>query len=109
MPFSGEKLTEIQAKTQRYTFEFLQVDLDLCFIFCDLVETESIMGAEQALAKAEDGYGAISVLLHHLKNAGQRNEIQRGLEELRVRLDGLRSPLIRVGMFGGEVGVRGRP
>ena len=60
-------------------------------------------GVEQALAKAEDGYASISRLLVHIENEEQRNEIERRLEELRIRLDGLRSRLSRTHECGGRV------
>lgn len=89
-------MAEFQAKTEQHSFEFLKADLELCFTFADIVETElgiqDAPGAQQALAKAEDGYAAISRLLVHLRGL-RRSEIRRGLQQLHTRLETLKSRL----------------
>jgi hypothetical protein len=97
----------MQARAEQSRLEFLQADLELCFTFADLMETELSMedyGAEQTLTKAEAGYETIARLLRHLGNGQQRDEISQGLGKLRLRLDDLRSRLRQRNAFQGEPG-----
>jgi hypothetical protein len=90
------EMTEFRATPQQSNFELLKADLALCAKFADLVETELTRqdgGAEQALARAEDGYAVIPRLFVQLRGRRQRSEIRRGLQELRIRLDDLKARL----------------
>jgi len=88
---------EFQSRTEQCSFEFLKADLDLCLAFAALAETElaihDVLGSQQALEKAEDGYAVITKVFLHFRGIRQRSDIRRGLQELRSRLDNLKSRL----------------
>jgi hypothetical protein len=85
-------LAALHAQAQQNRIEFLKTDLALCFTFADLFETELRMGdmeaAHQLKQKAEHGYDTITRLLVGVDDATEKGQIQQGLNELRVRLDG---------------------
>lgn len=90
-------MAEFQSRTGRCSFEVLKIDLDLCVTFADVAETElaihDLNGARLALARAEEGYAAITQLLVHLRGSQHRSHIRHGLQKLRSRLDSLKSRL----------------
>ena len=90
-------LAELHARSQRNRIDFLKTDLDICFTFADLLETEIRMGdhkaAQRLRSKAEVGYATIAYLLLGVDEGSEKNEIQQRLDELRTRLDGFQGQL----------------
>jgi|tagenome__1003787_1003787.scaffolds.fasta_scaffold20981873_6 hypothetical protein len=93
------RFSDQESATDRDRIDFLRTDLDLCFTFVDLAETERASGdtdaAQSVLDKAEHGYSTITYFLPRVENDDQKQEIQRRLLELRVRLDAEKSHLAR--------------
>ena len=89
-----DSLTHMQQKSEENLFDFLRTDLDQCFTFCDVVETELRSNerepAQQAATNAENGYLTIQRFLPRLRKEEHRSEIQMRLDKLRTRLDSLR-------------------
>jgi hypothetical protein len=84
-------LSDLQAAANRNRIDFLQTDLELCFTFVDLANTERQIGerdaASRLLEKAETGYANIARFLPDVENRDQKSEIEQKLAQLRVRLD----------------------
>jgi hypothetical protein len=84
-------MSDLSAETQRNRLEFLQADLDLCFTFAALVDTELLMedraAALRAKAKAEEGHATIARFLIGVDDSPQKQAIERGLDKLRTKLD----------------------
>jgi hypothetical protein len=93
MRILGEVLhmTDLEAASEQMRLNFLQTNLELCFTFADLIETQLRIGdvevAQSALEKAEAGYANVARLLPDGDNADDRNEIELELARLRARLD----------------------
>ena len=90
----AQRMAELHARTQQTRIDFLQTDLDLCFTFISVAETEHRTGdraaAEQALKHAENGYAAIWRFLPDVEHGEKRRELQSQLSKLREILDGLK-------------------
>ena len=86
-----------QVTTERTRYEFLTTDLEVCFTFTKVVETQIRLnnreGAERALVKAETGYETIRRFLADVRNSEYRKEIETKLNQLRTSLDNLRGQL----------------
>jgi hypothetical protein len=71
--------------------DFLKADLELCFTFADLVDTEVQMGdrdaAQRLREKTEHGYDTIAYLLLGVDEGSEKDQIQQRLKDLRTRLD----------------------
>lgn len=87
-------MADLHARTQQARVEFLQTDLDLCFTYVRVAETEHRLGdragAEQALRNAENGYAAIWRFLPDVEHGEKRRDLQSQLSKLREVLDGLK-------------------
>ena len=85
------------AESQRNLLAFLQIDLELCFTFADLVNTELRIGDREAAlrvnAKAQLAYDTIAHLSLRVDDDAAKNEVHQRLTELRARLDGLQHDL----------------
>ena len=88
-------LAELHAQAQQNRIEFLKTDLALCFTFADLLETEVGMGdleaAHRLKQNAEHGYDTIAQILVGVDDGTEKGQIQQGLNDLRVRLDGFQA------------------
>lgn len=82
-----DRIKALSAETEQTRFEFLQSDVDICFTFIEVAQTELGLGdrdsAAQALERAQTGLDAIERLLPDLQRAGDREEIERKMERLR--------------------------
>lgn len=80
-----------------HELHFLSVDLNVCFTFARVVETEISLGewqgAKRGLEKAERGYAVIRRLLSKLGNIEQQAEVLVKSDRLRKRLDDLHQKL----------------
>ena len=82
---------ELHAQAQQNRIDFLKVDLEPCFTFADLLDTEIQMGDVEGVRrlkeKAERGHDTIAHLLMGVDEGIERDFLQRMLTELRARLD----------------------
>jgi hypothetical protein len=87
-------VASLHAETDRNRYEFLDTDLELCFTFVNVVQTELALddwdAAKRALNKAEQGYATIEQFLPHVRNNDLRIEIERRLDALRSALNAAR-------------------
>jgi hypothetical protein len=85
----------LHAQARQHRIDFLKTDLDLCFTFCDLLETRLGMGDVQAAhdlkQKAERKYDTIARLLMRVEEGLEKDQIQQRLNELRALLDEFQS------------------
>ena len=86
------------AISNRNRIDFLRTELELCFTFASIAETEHKTGspehAKRSVADAEKGYTTLQHFLSDPKHArhirdDERRELTAGLERLRKILDGL--------------------
>jgi hypothetical protein len=84
-------LSDLYAATEGSRIGFLRTDLELCFTFVDLAQTEREIGdraaARRVLQKAEIGYATMVRMVAKVGHADQKNQIEQKLIELRTRLD----------------------
>jgi hypothetical protein len=89
-------LAEIHAQAQRNRIDFLKTDLELCFTFADLLDTELQMGdrdaAQRLRENAEHGHDTVAYLLLGVDEGSEKDVIQQRLNQLRARLDGFAFP-----------------
>lgn len=96
------------AEAQRSFLEFLRTDLELCFTFADVVNTELQMeerpAALRAKGKAEQGHDSIARLLRIVDAGAEKDAVAGRLAQLRVRLDGLQQQLYPATAAGEDIG-----
>jgi hypothetical protein len=95
----GDELSRLQAESDRQRILLLRTDLEACFTFLAVAETEHQTGhyetAERSLADAEKGYATVLRFLSDPKHARHLSpevcqELRAELERLRTTLDQLR-------------------
>ncbi len=95
----GDELPRLKAQADQARIVFLRTDIQVCFTFASLAETEHKTGhrenAERSLADAEKGYATVSRFLSDPKHAAHispeaHQELSTELERLRTTLDQLR-------------------
>src|ERR1051325_7575758 len=95
---------DLQARTDQNRVDFLRTDLDLCFTFANVAETEYGLGGREAgdrsLADAEKGYGTIQRFLSDPKHAKRLTDEEQ--RELTARLARLRARLDQLSNYGGN-------
>lgn len=98
---SFSKWSDLQEQTEEARLDFIKTDLEVCFSFAAVVETEYKMGnrehAERTLADAEKGYSTLIRLMSQTKGLQPETEngLQTRLKHLRERLDRLKRPAER--------------
>ena len=88
-------ISKLHAQAQQDRISFLKTDLALCSTFADLADTElRVMGHGEATiraqGKAEEGHARMTELLVHIDDSVQRDGLQKGLNDLRAKLNILR-------------------
>ena len=94
----GEQVSELQAQSDRTRIDFLRTDLQICFTFAALAETEFEAGerdnAKRSLEDAEKGYATVSRFTTDPRHASHippevLHELVTQLRQLREALDNL--------------------
>lgn len=94
-------LSELQAKQDDLRKQFLNSDLDMCSTFLEIADTRLNTGdlgmAQQAFAKAEDGYATVKRMLQKRADSGDVTyvEIEQKLNQLGVKLQRFRDAGLR--------------
>jgi hypothetical protein len=96
-----ERIAELQSKTEKTNYDFIQAELNACFVAVDAGTPELESGdmeiAREDLQKAEKGYKTVIGFVAELGDEEQRSEIEKRWNELRARLDALQSLFKEVG------------
>jgi hypothetical protein len=92
-----ERIAELQSKTQRSHYEFIQAELDACFTAVQVgiheLESGHREGAQEESQKAEKGYKTVIGFVAELGDEQQKTEIEKRWNDLRAKLDALQSML----------------
>ena len=90
----AKRMADLHARTEQTKVEFLEAELNECFTFINIADTEHSLGeqaaAEKAIASAEDGYAAIRRFLADIEHGEKRRDLQSNLVKLREVLDNLK-------------------
>jgi hypothetical protein len=90
-----ERIAELQSKTEKSNYDFIQAELDACFVAVDEGTRELESGhpeiAREDLQKAEKGYKTVIGFVAELGDEQQRSKIEQRWNDLRGRLDALQT------------------
>ncbi len=90
--------TTLRSESEQIRSEFLKTDLEVCFTFVGVTETEIQMGdlahAKEVLGKAQRGYEVISQFLPSIADEEQRQQIAGRLAELGESIEATRKKLV---------------
>jgi hypothetical protein len=89
------RIAELQSKTEKTNYDFIQTELDACFVAVDAGTRRLESGhpeiAREDLEKAEKGYKTVIGFVAEVGDEQQRAEVEKRWNDLRVRLDALQT------------------
>lgn len=101
MSDTTDPFADLRSQSDKNRMEFLRTELNACFTFLSLAETERSIGndehAKRAAAEAEKAYATLQRFLTDPKHNSrltdeERQEITQRMEQLRKKLDSFAHP-----------------